>query len=63
MISLEELRKIDPSLEKIPDDELIRIRHSLYALGQLSIETFMERKTGSKYPIRVHGLNDDDMRD
>lgn len=63
MISLEELRKIDPDLENISDEELIKIRHSLYSLGKLSLETFIEKKTGSKYPIRVYGLNNDDMRD
>lgn len=63
MISLEELRKTDSRLEDISDEELIKVRHSLYSLGQLALETFMESKTGSKYPIRVYGLIDEDMRD
>lgn len=61
MISLNELRKIDPRLEKIPDEELIKIRHSLYSLGQLALEAFIEQKTGSKLPLRVYGLQNDDV--
>lgn len=61
MISLNDLRKIDPRLAKIPDKELIKIRASLYSLGQLALEAFMKKKTGAKYPIRVYGLNPEDM--
>ncbi len=61
MISLEELRKTDHRLKNIPDKELIKIRRSLYSLGQLALESFIEKKTSSKYPIRVYGLNEEDV--
>ncbi len=61
MISLEELRKIEPRFKEMPDEELMKIRHSLYSLGQLSLESFLEKKTGSKFPLRVYGLENDDV--
>ncbi len=61
MISIEELRKIDPRFCEVTDEELIKIRHSLYILGQLALESFIESKTGSKNPLRVYGLENEDM--
>ncbi len=61
MIGLEEMRNIDPRLREIPDQELIKIRHSLYALGQLALERYLEHKNGSKNPLRVYGLEDEDV--
>lgn len=61
MISLTDLRKIDPRLIEVSDEELIKIRHSLYSLGQLALEDFIEEKTGSKLPLRVYGLENDDV--
>lgn len=63
MISLERLREIDPRFREVTDEELIKIRYSLYILGQLALESFIEKKTGSKYPIRVYGLEDEDMQE
>ena len=61
MISLDELRKIEPSLEKLSDKELTIIRNLLYAQGQLAFECWLEKQSGSKNPIGVHGLPDIDM--
>ena len=61
MISFEELKRIEPKLQGKTEAELIKIRNLLYGLGQLSLETYLERKSGSKYPIRVDGLNSNDM--
>ena len=61
MISLKEFREIDPRFNEVTDKELIKIRHSLYILGQLALESFIESKTGSKYPLRVYGLDNEDM--
>ncbi len=61
MISFEELRKIEPALEKVSDEELTIIRNLLYAQGQLAFECWLEEQTGSKNPRRVHGLPDIDM--
>lgn len=61
MISLKEFRDIDPRFNEVTDEELIKIRHSLYVLGQLALESYIESKTGSKNPLRVYGLDNEDM--
>jgi len=61
MISLKEFRDIDPRFNEVTDEELIKIRHSLYVLGQLALESYIEKKTGSKNPLRVYGLENEDM--
>ena len=50
MISLQELRKIDPALQKYSDEELLKIRALLYSAGQLAIESYVANISGSKYP-------------
>lgn len=47
MISIDELKRIDPKLSKYSDTELEKIRALLYSLGQLAIENFLESKKGS----------------
>ena len=61
MISFEELRKIEPALQKVSDEELTIIRNLLYAHGQLAFECWLEDQSGSKNPLRVDGLPDIDM--
>lgn len=56
MISFEEIRKIEPSLEKVSDKELAIILNLLYAQGQLAFECWLEEQSGSKNPVGVHGL-------
>ena len=63
MISLKEMRDIDPRFNEVTDEELYKIRYSYYSLVQLALESYIEKKTGSKHPIRVAGLNNEDMRD
>lgn len=53
MISIEELRKIDPRLIEKSDEEVIKIRSYLYALGQLAFDSWLETKDSSKFPPRV----------
>ena len=47
MISLDELKRIDPNLKKYSDTELEKIRALLYSLGQLAIESFLDNKSVS----------------
>ena len=47
MISLDELKRIDPNLKKYSDTELEKIRALLYSLGQLAIESFLDSKSVS----------------
>ena len=51
MLDLDKLRKIDPDVAHLTDDELIKIRQSFYDFGQLIFEDWQEQKFGSKYPI------------
>ena len=44
MISIDELKRIDPKLSKYSDTELEKIRALLYSLGQLAIESFLDKK-------------------
>ncbi len=53
MLSPEQLRKIDTNFQTVSDEELIKIRDSLYELGQLIFDDWLENKGGSKYPVGV----------
>lgn len=41
MLTLEQLRKIDPDLKDCPDEELIKIRSALYELGNFAFDTWL----------------------
>lgn len=43
MLSLEECRKIDPSLSDLTDDELRSVRDDLYVLGELALDSYIEK--------------------
>jgi hypothetical protein len=47
MISLDEMKRIDPRLAKYSDEELSKIRTLLYSLGQLAVESFLDSHSGS----------------
>ena len=51
MLSLEKLRKIDPKLEKYSDEELTKIRALLYSLGDLAIESYLDKVKNKKDEI------------
>lgn len=40
MLSLESLRKIDPTLEALTDDQIAPMRNSLYELASLALGSF-----------------------
>lgn len=50
MLSLEQIRKINPEFQKSSDAEIIKVRDSLYELGQLIFDDWIMNKDGSKYP-------------
>lgn len=52
MISIQQLRKIDPELDNLSDEEIIQIRDALYELGQLIFEDW-KKSPVSKNPVRV----------
>jgi hypothetical protein len=53
MLSLEQIRKIDSNFSNVTDAELIKVRDSLYELGQLIFDDWTINKDGSKYPDRI----------
>lgn len=53
MISLKSLRKIDPEMAQLSDEEVKEIREFFYAFGQLIFEDWCEQKYGSKNPVRL----------
>lgn len=59
MISIADCRKLDPRLEKMSDEEVTKIRDSLYELGQLAFDTWLEEK-GSNISVG-YGLKKDTM--
>ena len=53
MLSPEHLRRIDHNLSHLTDDEIVKIRDSLYDLGRLIFDDWIQNNAGSKYPVRV----------
>lgn len=48
-ISLKKLRELDPSLEKISDEDLEKVRQRFYNIAQF----IYDERFGSKNPVRV----------
>ncbi len=53
MISLEQLREVEPALKDMFDKEVERIRDLLYAQAKMALECFLEEKTGTKQEVHV----------
>ncbi|PYS20547.1 MAG: hypothetical protein DMF72_20785 [Acidobacteria bacterium] len=51
MLTLEQCRKIDPELNKLSDEELIKVRAALYKLGHIIFDDWISEKSGSNYPV------------
>ena len=49
MITIEELKKLEPMLVGKTDEEVTVIRNLLYQAANLALENFFEDKSGSKY--------------
>lgn len=48
MLSLEECKKLCPSLENLSDEEVARVRETIYEMGQLALEDWERKNGGSK---------------
>lgn len=59
MISLDQIRKLEPGLKNASDEEVAQIRERLYEMAQLSFESWMD-ENGSKIPV---GLTLHDPKD
>lgn len=62
MLSIEQLRKIDPTLSDHTDEELERVRAKLYEIGQFAFEQWIKARNKPKavpsYPVRfMHSLS------
>jgi hypothetical protein len=53
MLSIAQLRKIDPALAHLSDEEIEEIRDTFYDLGQLIFDDWLENGPVSKYPVGV----------
>lgn len=62
MISLEEMRGLEPALKNAPDKDVEVIRNLLYAHAQLALECFIEEKNGSKMSSLVPRQVEDNMK-
>jgi hypothetical protein len=62
MISLEEIKRIDPKLSKYSDEELEKIRALLYSLGQLAFESWLDMSVSKKSPKGI-AKKDKNMQD
>lgn len=51
LLSLSQLREIDPSLRLVSDEDLEIVRSSLYEMAQLAFDVWNEGNGGSKYPV------------
>lgn len=49
MISVKKLRKIDPELKNLSDEEIMKIRDKFYELGEFMSEVWHEEKQVKKY--------------
>jgi hypothetical protein len=59
MITPEDCRKIDPSLAHLSDEDLKKILATLYGLGNLALDSYLNV---SKNRRGVSGLNNDNVR-
>ena len=50
MLSLSALKKSDPDLAPLTDEEIEQVRESFYAFGELIFEQWCKDKLGSKNP-------------
>jgi hypothetical protein len=53
MVSIAQLRKIDPNLAHLSDEEISEIRDELHDLGQLIFDDWLVNSPVSKSPIGV----------
>ena len=51
MLSVNQLRKIDPSLKEMTDREIEILREDFYTMAQIAFDFWLEQKGGSKNPV------------
>jgi hypothetical protein len=58
MMSLEEIREIEPALKEKSDEEVKEIRFLLYQLAQLTLECYFKEKTGSDIQVSIPDITE-----
>lgn len=53
MLSVEQCRKIDPSIKDLSDEQLRGVIEALYQLGELAFDSWLAKSGVSKNPERV----------
>ena len=53
MLTLEQCRQIDPKLNKLSDEELMKVRAALYELGDIIFDDWATEKPVPSHPIGV----------
>ncbi|MBX4195902.1 hypothetical protein KW796_03060 [Candidatus Parcubacteria bacterium] len=51
MVSIEEMRRLQPELSSLTDKELEKIQAEMHSMAQLAFDVWWQRKTDSKYPL------------
>lgn len=62
MLSVEQLRKIDPETADMSDEEIEALRADMYETVQLAFEAWWQDNSGSKYPVGSLPLSDEAIR-
>jgi hypothetical protein len=57
MLSLKQLRDLEPSLRDLPDDEVAIIREQIYAMAQLAYDSYKEQRD-SKFAVGLGQVDD-----
>jgi len=53
MLTLEQCRQIDPELNKLSDEELLRVRVALYELAGIIFDDWATEESVPSYPVGV----------
>ena len=51
MMTIEQLRELEPSLKDLPDNEVFRIRQLIYDHAELALSCFLKTKTGKSIEL------------
>ncbi len=60
MLSLDQCRRKDPRLAHLTDEELLKIRDQLYAIGTITLSDFFSKLSGSTVSsVVIYPLHDE----
>ena len=62
MLSIEQLKRIEPELTKLSEEELSELRETLYRMAQFAFDVWWHRKSGSKNPVGLFPSQQDEAK-